>query len=897
MTPGAETRRAVLASARQLEVYDTAHVAGAVEAGSSFHEAVHAWLEAEGQEISLGKSVKGPSRAWAIKLGNDSGTVERGGEGTSTNKKKNKNEKATGTATSGNMGTSDVESSQSRPSLFVFQEVITEKTSTCDQCRIIGWGTHPVSTMRYHFIIPAETGPDSLADGKSLVAVTEAARLHQTHSMPSFHLPSKPSMEGNVAYGAQATIYDSVKHRLHGVVHANGYGHLLRVNGVYGGSTRMTGLQIFALWDGLCEHLRVHRVTVEDVSSKSNMELRIAYLLAYGCTWYGLLGYGFGRGPYNITEKRWNEAISYVSGINLSQLLFDFRGVEDRVVGVVERYCRAVEGAVEVRDFGALMYRLMFLQLNPDQAVRFFSDAGTMKLAPKKMVFPLKVAREESESGREMGRPAKASKASEGGVKERVNLNGTASQTNSKKHMRSTAIKDDDENEETPPTRAARATRSARALAGTANTSDKIASTRRAVAVKADYEEYSKDDFGEEDADSTYREHPSSPVFTYSTKRGTRSVIPHPKVLIPARTVNEYIKQSVDNTVDALWRSAVCPSDDEDGPVVPRAWHGMEPGADVEDPNDTQEVRNQITADLHLLFMCTLKMYVPDVAKSAGQIGAIELGQRHIAKIVKGKHISREVGVLRDTKHFVKTYRSTDVKQMHVEMRESGEPQPGTIRVRASLVMPEELTSPDTSTRSGKKAMLPVQPPVELIDMPSNATVGDFLHTASKRYCDLYALCKHFKAIGAYVSVQKDDDNPKHPMMKKQAAATEVFLPEKTKLKTLPPMKAPKMSSAQKTSTHSKRTHQVVLGMDVAGIFGSEVKIEWMLHAGGAQDWTVNCPCGTIDDDGAEMVACTKCETWFHTRCVKPDATGNAWAKAYTCNRCAGIAMLTAPRY
>jgi len=72
--------------------------------------------------------------------------------------------------------------------LHVYAETISEQSATCDQCRIIGkrdctflrvirsvaahfrrslidqptivsfagWGTHPVSSVRYHFIIPAE---------------------------------------------------------------------------------------------------------------------------------------------------------------------------------------------------------------------------------------------------------------------------------------------------------------------------------------------------------------------------------------------------------------------------------------------------------------------------------------------------------------------------------------------------------------------------------------------------------------------------------------------------------------------------------------------------------------------------------------------------------------------
>jgi ferredoxin-thioredoxin reductase catalytic subunit len=34
------------------------------------------------------------------------------------------------------------------------------------------------------------------------------------------------------------------------------------------------------------------------------------------------------------------------------------------------------------------------------------------------------------------------------------------------------------------------------------------------------------------------------------------------------------------------------------------------------------------------------------------------------------------------------------------------------------------------------------------------------------------------------------------------------------------------------------------------------------------QVWTVNCPCGTKEDDGERMTACDYCEVWQHTRCV-----------------------------
>lgn len=50
---------------------------------------------------------------------------------------------------------------------------------------------------------------------------------------------------------------EDTTHLLHGVVHANGYGHLLRVNGREGGSRVLSGTDIMNFWDRLCKYLGV----------------------------------------------------------------------------------------------------------------------------------------------------------------------------------------------------------------------------------------------------------------------------------------------------------------------------------------------------------------------------------------------------------------------------------------------------------------------------------------------------------------------------------------------------------------------------------------------------------------------------------------------------------------
>lgn len=49
-------------------------------------------------------------------------------------------------------------------------------------------------------------------------------------------------------------------HLLHGVVHANGYGHLLTLNGREGGSKLLSGSDIMGFWDRLCATISVRSV-------------------------------------------------------------------------------------------------------------------------------------------------------------------------------------------------------------------------------------------------------------------------------------------------------------------------------------------------------------------------------------------------------------------------------------------------------------------------------------------------------------------------------------------------------------------------------------------------------------------------------------------------------------
>ncbi|KAK9799749.1 hypothetical protein WJX73_009158 [Symbiochloris irregularis] len=120
--------------------------------------------------------------------------------------------------------------------LHVFEELLKEQTDPCcDPCRIIGWQHHPPSADSF-------TSPNLLLESHS--------------------------------------------HLLHGVIHMNGFGHLLRINGLEGGSPQLTGSQLMQMWDMICSWLRARCISVEDVSNKAGIDLRVLHPIAHGQTWY-----------------------------------------------------------------------------------------------------------------------------------------------------------------------------------------------------------------------------------------------------------------------------------------------------------------------------------------------------------------------------------------------------------------------------------------------------------------------------------------------------------------------------------------------------------------------------------------------------------------------------------
>ncbi|TXG69877.1 hypothetical protein EZV62_004812 [Acer yangbiense] len=175
------------------------------------------------------------------------------------------------------------------PLYTIEEDVMSSNQRSCDQCRSTGWSKHFLSKRKYHVIIP---------------------------------------IVGDWNRPLEVGIFDLHTHLLHGLIHSNGFGHLLCINGIEGGSKYLSGREIMDLWDRICTNLRVRKMTVEDVSKKKSMDLRLLHGVAYGHPWFGRWGYKFSRGSFGVTEQNYNRAIEILSSLELDTIVRDFSGTD-----------------------------------------------------------------------------------------------------------------------------------------------------------------------------------------------------------------------------------------------------------------------------------------------------------------------------------------------------------------------------------------------------------------------------------------------------------------------------------------------------------------------------------------------------------------------------------------
>lgn len=228
---------------------------------------------------------------------------------------------------------------------IVEEEVARSRSVYCDQCRVVGWSGHAVCSKRYHFIVKA--------DGNSVGGYTKPCRkcvgevnLAEPRCKSCNHVMTSDDIEEWIYHQLEDTT-----HLLHGVVHANGYGHLLRVNGREGGSRVLSGSHIMDFWDRLCKYLGVRKISVMDVSKKYGLEYRLLHAVTKGHPWYGDWGYEFGSGSFALTHDAYKESVETLSNLPLSMFICQGRKPRTHIQELILYYQSLSERElVNIRD-------------------------------------------------------------------------------------------------------------------------------------------------------------------------------------------------------------------------------------------------------------------------------------------------------------------------------------------------------------------------------------------------------------------------------------------------------------------------------------------------------------------------------------------------------------------
>ncbi|KAL2982732.1 hypothetical protein AAZX31_12G003300 [Glycine max] len=197
-----------------------------------------------------------------------------------------------------------------------------------------GWSGHPVCRKRYHFIIRAASDAvEAYQRPRPCSRCGNLLQLSETRCRSCNFAITVDDLEDWV----YLQIEDNT-HLLHGVVHANGYGHLLTLNGREGGSKLLSGFDIMNFWDRLCAAISVRKVSVMDLSKKFGLEYRLLHAITNGHSWYGNWGYQFGTGSYALTQNAYKNAVNTLSSMLLSSFSFHGRGPRSRLECVISLY-------------------------------------------------------------------------------------------------------------------------------------------------------------------------------------------------------------------------------------------------------------------------------------------------------------------------------------------------------------------------------------------------------------------------------------------------------------------------------------------------------------------------------------------------------------------------------
>ncbi|KAF8398869.1 hypothetical protein HHK36_014733 [Tetracentron sinense] len=311
-------------------------------------------------------------------------------------------------------------------SLFIIEEPIGASVNRhCNRCQYVGkifisgWGHHMICNKKYHFVVPSKR------------TVLAAAAC----------LTCEGSSGGTEVTTGKSNLIELQGHLMHGVFHSNGFGHLLCANGVERGS-QLAGHEIMDFWDRICTRLRARldpivsyiqsggrvsasitiqlaldarqnteflmrlspnycsinigrKVSLNDVSQKRSMDLRLLHGVAYGKSWFGHWGYSFGHGSYGVTQPMYQKAIEAIQGMPLCLLIHHFGSSNRDIPVIFHRYqTMAGHSLVMLGDLFRFMLELkgrLPLETCPTSGNSGFMVETTCRWSPKRVKMATRV--------------------------------------------------------------------------------------------------------------------------------------------------------------------------------------------------------------------------------------------------------------------------------------------------------------------------------------------------------------------------------------------------------------------------------------------------------------------------------------------------------------------------
>ena len=739
--------------------------------------------------------------------------------------------------------------------LRIYEETVAEsERAHCDNCRCIGWIHHPVNKRQYHFIVHT----DFKAKKKPELA---GKRICQLCCCAVSSSERKCSVCDEV--DRDCSILDHQTHLLHGEIHANGFGHLKRINGREAGSMNLSGTQLMGLWETICYQLRAREVSVEDVSQKYGVELRLLNPVSHGSTWYGTYGYIFGKGSFGNTLLSHKRAAETLRKFSVKHLRNDFLYVKDLldkeddskavdIVALLDKYTKLLEKeGVSISTLGDLVSNVLKLQGNIRRAVKEGRRAPehlvlhgvAAVLAGTKVVEKRgDYARSHADSPKLAKRPP-ANELQKHAAKKMKLMNQPTRELETETNGKKQPVKNGVIPLE-PMVEWSSHGRDAKNAPNTSRWSEARLNAGANACILAMCDQRGKWLSRQEVrnaarlkgiGDTGLLDH------VLKTLNDRKVTLPNGTRCVILRRQNVNIMEfMLEFNVKADPAPVAIKKEKVEQAIRPPKLVPIkrEPGAKARNVDELTAA--EVDRDLLALYHDVLENYKPARLQAS-------VGQR---VTVKGAPLVDAARTLLDTKQFLKVYTPLDELLDHTPASKLEKPAANAqkaIRIIVTAVMDTRHQAPALSglvSNAGKarpRSGTITRPPPELAFLPSDPTLGDLKRVASKAFRDLYIVLNEFRV---------------------------------TRVKGYEGM-------SDKTRLGWRKMHGA--SVEVHGE-GADLESEFR-YQGGFEQWTVSCMCGTGDDDGERMIACDKCGVWMHTRCVGIRDSANA-PKHWICPNC-----------